>query len=183
MPSGCTRPEAALLVGLALASAACTSGVDDRPMTIQYVTGTILAPTCGKADCHSAFAANRTDVFDNVADARRSLVDNGLVQFTSSQFDPANPQDANLIIWLTETDPFALGFGRMPLDGPMPNQNIEFLEHWIHAGAPGAQCNPSQPTACEDHDIVACNSDWSFGALQTTCPGTCALGSIGGMCQ
>jgi hypothetical protein len=166
-----------------MACAACSTQPDDRPMTIQYITGTILAPTCGEADCHSAFAANRTDVFDNVAGAQRSLVDNQLIRFTSSQYDPSNPQFADLIVWVTETDPFGLGYGRMPLDGPMPNEDIIFLENWIVAGAPGAECDPSKKTACNDHDLVACEDDWNFGPVMQTCTGTCALTGSGGVCQ
>jgi hypothetical protein len=167
------------LAWAALTCAACSSQTDDRPMTIQYIVGAILAPTCGEADCHSAFAANRTDVFDNVEGARESLVNNGLIKFTSAEYDPANPQDAELIVWLTTTDPYGLGYGRMPLDGPMPNENITFLEEWIVAGAPGAECNPSQPMACNDHDLVTCGDDWSFGPVTETCSGTCGVGSNG----
>ena len=193
MPIACTRLEAApkrlfhnlFVASVALACAACSSQPDDRPMTIEYITEAILAPTCGQADCHSTFAANRTDIFDTVEGARRSLVLNGLIQFTSSQYDPANPQFANLIIWVTETDPFGLGFGRMPLDEPLPNEDILFLESWIASpsAAVGAQCDPSQPTACDDHDVVTCNADWSFGPVVQTCTGTCALGGSGGECQ
>jgi hypothetical protein len=171
------------LAWVAIACAACSSPTDDRPLTIEYITGTILQPTCGAADCHSAFAANRTDVFDNVDGARRSLVDNGLIRFTSAQYDPSDPAEADLILWLTQTDPFGLGYGRMPLDGPMPNADIVLLENWIIASAPGAECDPSLKTACNDHDLVECNDDWNFGSLMQTCTGTCALTGSGAVCQ
>lgn len=166
---------------VALASAACGTTTDDRPRTIEYVTEAVLAPTCGQAECHSTFRQSRGDVFDTVAAARRSLVINGLISFDSVQYDPANPAGAQLIVWLTQTDPLGLGIGRMPYDAPMPNEDINFLELYIKEGAPGAQCNPDAlgHFVCKNRSIYTCNDDWTFGELVTDCPGDCS----GGACQ
>ena len=162
---------------LVLLAAACGTETDDRPLTAQYVTETILAPTCGPAQCHSQFTQAKGDVFDTVDNARRSLVDNGLIQFDSVNYDPSHPQDAALIVWITQTDPFGLGIGRMPFDAPMPNEDVKVLEKWISKGAPGAQCNPASGPACNNKDRVMCNADWNFGAVIETCPGDCISGA------
>jgi hypothetical protein len=160
-----------------IALAACGTDNDDRPLTIQYVTETILAPTCGAAQCHSQFTQAKGDIFDTVEAARRSLVDNGLIQFDSVAYDPATPKQATLILWLTETDPLGLGIGRMPYDAPMPNADILFLEKWISKGAPGAQCDPELGNACNNKDLVQCNPDWTFGPLVMSCPVDCIAGA------
>ncbi len=164
---------------LLLACAACGTTNDDRPKTIENSTASILAPTCGAAQCHSTFRQARGDVFDTVAGARRSLVDNGLIIFDSGiQYDPGKPEGAALIRWITETDPFGLGIGRMPYDAPMPNEDVELLRKYIAVGAPGAQCDPAANNgmACNNNDVVKCNADWNFGTKVMTCPTTCTAG-------
>lgn len=158
--------------------AACGTTNDDRPLTIQYVTEGVLAPTCGGAECHSAFSSQRGDVFDTVEAARRSLVDNGLVSFDSVQYDPADPAHSALITWITQIDPFGLGIGRMPYDAPMPNADVQYLEDWIKAGAPGAQCDPDLAggMACNNNKLVRCKPDWNFGETVMTCPMGCVSG-------
>ena len=166
-----------------LCLAACGTTTDDRPLTIEYVTETILAPTCGAAQCHSSFTQARGDIFDNVESARRSLVDNGLIVFESRKFDPADPSNADLIVWLTQVDPFSRGIGRMPYDAPMPNADIIFLKNFIARQAPGAQCDPelNGGLACRNKDIVACNSDWTFS--ETVIMSCGAADCIGGKCR
>ena len=163
---------------LLLLAASCGT-TDNRPLTVQAVTAMVLAPTCAAATCHSQFANNFGDVFDTVESTRSSLIDNGLILFDSPSYDPANPGNSQLIIWLTQNDPFGRGIGRMPWDAPMPNEDIQYLENWIAAGAPGAQCDPARGMACNDKQLVKCNSDWNFGATVMTCPNQC----ISGACQ
>jgi len=119
------------LLGLALVVAACGTTDDNRPLEAQYVTAAVLAPTCGVAQCHSTWAQNKGDVFDTLDGMRRSIVNNGLVILDSLQFDPADPASSALVTWVTKTDPFGLGIGRMPYDAPMPNEDVHFLEKWI----------------------------------------------------
>ena len=168
------------LACFALLVAACGTTNDDRPLTVQYVTAAVLGPTCGAAQCHSTFAANDADIFDTVEGTRSSLVRNGLVRLDSlPQYDPSNPGGADLITWVTQIDPFGLGIGRMPWDAPMPNEDISYLEKWIAAGAPGAQCDPGANggMACNNKDLVQCKSDWNFGPTIMTCPNNCVSGA------
>ena len=136
-----------LALALALALAACGTTTDDRPRTIEYVTEAILAPNCGDAQCHSTFRQSRGDVFDTVEGARESLIRNGLIVFDyppppTPGYDPDHPENAQLIQWITQTDPLGLGIGRMPYDHPIPNEDVTFLEEYIRESAPGAQCDP-----------------------------------------
>jgi hypothetical protein len=164
--------------GLLLVVAACGTNNDDRPLTVEYVTEAVLAPTCGAAPCHSTFKQSRGDVFDTVEAVRRSLVDNGLIAFESRSYDPDAPENSGLITWVTKTDPFNRGIGRMPYDAPMPNEDIKYLEKWIRAQAPGAQCDPAlnAAMACNKNDVVQCNPDWTFGDFVLTCSAGCASG-------
>jgi hypothetical protein len=154
--------------------AACGTTDDQRPTTVQYATEAILAPTCGAAQCHSTFKQARGDVFDTVEGARHSLVDNGLIQLDSRNYSKTDPTKVDfttepLIVWITQTDPFRRGIGRMPYDAPMPNADIDYLKRYIQAGAPGAACNPTLGNACKNTDLVTCTADWSFGTLVHAC--------------
>lgn len=166
--------------------AACGTTTDDRPPTVEYVTDAILAPTCGAAQCHSSFSAQRTDVFDVVGDSthagvRTSLIGNNLINFDSDVFDPTHAERQQFIRWMTETDPLGLGIGRMPWDAPMPNEDIKFLIKWVSMGAPGSSCNPrnNQGLACFGKELHTCNPNWTFGAKQDVCSGDC----VAGKCQ
>lgn len=163
----------------ALLLAACGTEQDDRPLELPYLTQAIFAPTCGTAQCHSTFARAAMQVFDTPDGVRRTLVDKRLIQFDSEKYDPAEPANANLIIWITETDPFGRGIGRMPLDAPMPNRDVQLLQEWISVGAPGAQCDPeaSSGMACKDNEVVRCNADWTFGDRVMLCAGSCIQGA------
>src|ERR1044071_3941212 len=101
-------PSAALLAG------ACGSATDDRPPTLDYITETILAPTCALAECHSAFKQQVGDVFDTVESTRRTIVLNHLVDET----DQDSPASSFLIRTLTVGTPSildpSLGNIRMP---------------------------------------------------------------------
>lgn len=122
-------------IALAVTVAACGSVDDNRPLDAQYVTAAVLGPTCGAAECHSTFTqagpGTTPYVFDTLVGMRKTIIDNGLIILDSNQFDPADPAGAALIAWVTKTDPFNLGIGRMPYDAPMPNEDIHFLEDWI----------------------------------------------------
>lgn len=160
---------------------ACGTTTDDRPLTVQYITEAILAPSCGAAQCHSTFAGNRFDIFDTVIGSRSSIVDNGLIVLDSQQYDPNTPQNAVLIQWLTQTDPQGLGIGRMPYDAPMPNEDVRLLEKWIQGGAKGAQCDPNlnNGMACNNTTLMKCGPDWNFSTVVQACPTSCS----GGVCQ
>ena len=46
---------------------------DERPRTAEFITTTILAPTCGRAGCHSAATAWSGFAFDTVDNARAAF--------------------------------------------------------------------------------------------------------------
>ena len=157
------------LAYLALLCGAC--GVDDRPLTIEYVTETVLAPNCGAAQCHSSFSANYGDIFDTVEGARNAIVNDPLLDFDSAAsdppaYDPANPSQSHLI--LTVTVGYIPAIGRMPWDEPLTASDIDLLERWIAAKAPGAQCNPFDDLAC-DNDLLRSCDDWNFGGVIQDC--------------
>ena len=127
---------------VASAIGACGTNVDDRSLDAQFVTEAILAPTCGAAECHSTFTEQKTDVFDTVVGMRESVIKNGLVVIDSSQFDPQDPDSAQLIVWMTKNDPLGAGIGRMPLDAPMPFEDISLLKEWIR-GVPNVRLLPN----------------------------------------
>lgn len=156
--------------GIALAAvlfvSACGDAVDDRPATLQYIVPTILAPSCGKAQCHSTFKQEEGDVFDTVEGARFSLVTYGNVIADS---DVDAPENSRLVQFLT-VGAISVNSGeyvRMPYDEPLPEEDINLIIKWIGTrdalglGAPGAQCVPNdQGHGCIDAvKVVACSPD------------------------
>ena len=169
-----------VLAGVLLA-AACGNATDDRPPTLEYITETILAPSCATAECHSAFKRQVGDVFDTPAEARRTIVANGLVVYPD---DVADPSRSYLITTLTVGNPSLLDPGsgnvRMPYDAPMPDADIELIKAWIAGGVIGAQCEPNaQGHGCSRttvagrpdpvYKVVEC-IDGNVGADVMVCP-------------
>ena len=128
----------------ALAASACGSATDDRPPTLDFITETILAPSCASAECHSAFKREVGDQFDTPAAARLSIVANRLA-LVSDQEDPAS---SFLVRSLTVGNPSILDPGsgdvRMPYDEPLPDADVELIKRWISEGVKGAQCVPNE---------------------------------------
>jgi hypothetical protein len=174
-----------LLVGALLAcSSACFDQEDERPATLPYITEAILVPSCTNAECHSEFAAERTDVFATVADARRSLVLNDLVVYTTTATDTRpytdpNQGGPNLIKVLTNVNGLP-DTDRMPYDSPLPDPDLELIERWIETdpndgitGPVGAQCVPgpdddSTQGCTLGGQLVECDAG-TMGALVTDC--------------
>jgi hypothetical protein len=125
---------------LLLALVACGTTPDDRPRNAQYITDTILAPTCGLAECHSTFVETDNVVLDTYEGMRHAMVDNmatsppltgaPLLSFDDDQYDPISPENSTFIKILTQVDPIP-GVDRMPLDSPMANADVELLKAWI----------------------------------------------------
>jgi hypothetical protein len=177
---------ARLVIALALCTAAaCGTDADDRPLTARFMTEEILAPTCGTAECHSTYAqagpivtdtttgaqSIKPYVFDTLVGTRRALAGggntNGLVVLDSTSFDPDIPAGATFIAVLLKNDPLT-GIDRMPLDAPLPYEDIKILEDWVR-GVPSF-LDPS----------ITCTTD----ADCTTAGGKChiANGSTTGQC-
>jgi hypothetical protein len=110
--------------GLALALAvvaACGTTPDERPATIEVISLSILAPTCGQVQCHSTTSKIQGyafDTFDAARDSLRSLV---------------NPGGNSLLLHVLRAD----GGERMPPDSPLNDEDIALIEQWIDDGAPG----------------------------------------------
>lgn len=174
-------------------ASACGSIDDNRPLDATYLTEAVIAPACGTAECHSTFTQKKGLVFDTLVGMRAAMLSDGLISLDSTQFDPAAPEGSSLITWLTTTDPFAKGTGRMPLDAPLPNEDIHFIERWIQgvpqrlddgtvtypAPAKGAQCDPkqNQALACINKDLYQCGADWNVTTKLQTCAGDCSAGA------
>lgn len=161
--------------------AACGSATDDRPATLEYITETILAPTCALAECHSAFKQQAGDVFDTPESVRRTVVLNGLAY----PFEMDNPSQTSLIrsltVGLTSVIDQSRGLVRMPFVQPMPDANVQLIARWIGDGVPGAQCLPNaQNRGCElvpqsfggivriHYNVVEC-VDGNIGAQIQSC--------------
>ena len=108
-----------VLIGALLGGASGACGVDDdRPATLEYITQTILEPTCAAAECHSAFKMEVGDQFDTVEATRRSIVSNGLV-------NPGSPGSSFLYqsITIGVAGMLQSGTVRMPIEAPMPDRS------------------------------------------------------------
>ncbi len=116
------KPRFACLA-LAVGLAACGTTPDERPVTIEVVALSILAPTCGQVQCHSTSTHLQGYAFDTLAEAKVAI--KRLVNKT-------NPQRSKLLTVLT-----ADGEERMPPDAPLAEEDIALIQAWLDAGAPG----------------------------------------------
>lgn len=110
----------ASVAALASLAAGCTDATDDRPATREYIVAAILAPSCGRAACHSSATATEGYVFDNLAGANRAFAE--LV-------DPGNTASRLLTVLRQDEE-------RMPPDAPLADDDIALIEKWIVGGAP-----------------------------------------------
>lgn len=138
----------------------CSASGDERELDARFVTQAVLAPSCGAAACHSTFKQAAGNVFDTLSGMRQSIVDFGLISLDSLQFDPADPANARLIVWVTQTDPFRRGVGRMPLDAPLADSDVEYLKRWIVGPTEvrDDQAPCSRTIACAEPDAI-CHFD------------------------
>jgi hypothetical protein len=172
----------ALLVG------ACGSATDDRPPTLDYITETILAPSCAVAECHSAFKREVGDQFDTPDAARHTIVAYGL----AVPGDKDSPANAQLILAVTVGLPSVIdkseGLQRMPYDAPLPDADINLMKAWIALGVPGAQCEPdAQKHGCAfatdgSQNVVQC-IDGNIGDVVTMCSSGCDTSSGNAQCS
>jgi hypothetical protein len=96
-------------VGL-LATAACGTEPDDRPVTVDYLVPAILRPACATAACHSSATARRDVILDTIEGACESPQLEGFV----SGFIDGAPS----------------GQSRMPKDSPLPDADIALIVAW-----------------------------------------------------
>ncbi len=108
------------LAALASLASACGDSVDDRPATREYIVAAILAPACGNGGCHSSAAAVEGYAFDTLEAANEAL---------DRLVDPGNLNSRLLTVLRSS------GEERMPLDAPLPDDDIALIEKWIQGGA------------------------------------------------
>ena len=113
---GCSA--AALILVSAIAGCVDT---DNRPKTLEYITETILKPSCGTVNCHSSLGKTQGLAFDSV-DAVRAA-------FGTSKYS-ATPEFVLSVMQST-------GSNRMPPNDIVADQDIELIQAWIDAGTPG----------------------------------------------
>ncbi|HVK74249.1 MAG TPA: hypothetical protein VM734_13055 [Kofleriaceae bacterium] len=104
------------LAGLLLLVAAvgCGDELDDRPATTEYITAAILRPSCGTAACHSSQNRRENIVLDTIEGVEANA--GGIYGAVSSTNDAIVP--------------------RMPLDGPLPQKDIDLILAWQEEGFP-----------------------------------------------
>lgn len=103
---------------------------DDRPKTLEYVTATVLRPSCGVAQCHSSYAYAYELRLDTVEHVQEAVTQYGIVL----EGDAEASQLFNVLIRETAEDG---SFPRMPYDKPLSNPDIALIRDWINAGADG----------------------------------------------
>lgn len=163
------------VLGAALASAC--GAMDDRPATLEFITETILAPSCATAVCHSAFTRQLGDAFDTPASTRFSIATNQLVNYPD---DVADPSGSYLVKLMTVGVQSIQGsyMIRMPFDAAMPDADIELIKTWIAAGVHGAQCQPNaQGLACQAKRVELPTRHTEYSQVE------CVNGDVGATVQ
>jgi hypothetical protein len=103
---------------VAAALAAC--GVeDDRPPTTEYVTAAILKPSCGNAQCHSAFTNAEGYTLDSVEGVESNLDD-----LITLRVD-GDPESALIY------DVLVRNVDRMPYDQPLADVDKALILEWV----------------------------------------------------
>lgn len=125
------RPMHRQLIALAIVLIGC-GAQDDRAPNLDYITETILRPTCGTAVCHSTFRQEQGYIFDTVEGSRHTFQSDEILTL------PSNNEDRNstpgLVVNLTTEQP---GAPRMPYNEAMPDADVALIQRWLHDGAAG----------------------------------------------
>ncbi len=100
---------------LAAGLAGCGTTPDERPVTFEVVTLSVLAPTCGQVQCHSTSTHLAGLGFDTLAASRDSLRSTGARKRVLEQIKS----------------------GEMPPDSPLADEDKDLFQAWFDAGAPG----------------------------------------------
>lgn len=107
----------AVALSLAAGLAGCVD-TDNRPATLEYITETILKPSCGSVNCHSSLGNSADLAFDTVAAARSTFKN-----FSSPEFVLS-------VMKRTGDEP-------MPPNDIVADKDLELIQAWIDAGTPG----------------------------------------------
>jgi hypothetical protein len=102
-----------LLAMAAALVAGCASDPDDRPVNVDVLTLTVLAPSCGQVQCHSSTTATQGFAFDTIEGAKKALNDElGEIQDVIEE-------------------------GSMPPDNVWSDVDRAYWDKWLAAGKPG----------------------------------------------
>lgn len=141
---------------------ACAEDDARRPRTVEYLTETILIPSCAPAQCHSTFTQADGFSFSTVEEARAAITD--FVAGSLVEVDRGIPSRAMLVNVLERT------VDRMPYDQPLANADIDVIREFIAIGAPGAQCNPAYGAQqCLVNKLYTCGDDFNYQDLVEDC--------------
>lgn len=102
----------------------CAASTDERPAEFDYIVTTILRPGCATATCHSAMTNREGYDFSTVEAAAETFDRTGLAP-------PGFAADDTKLIRVLTTS----GEERMPIDGPLPDADLELIRTWIADGA------------------------------------------------
>lgn len=108
---------------IAALGAGCGTSPDERPVSFEFVTLGILAPTCGQVQCHSTTTKTAGYAFDTLAASREAL---------TTLTDDRSADSSKLIEVMT-----ASGGSRMPPDSPLNEEDITLVKLWIDDGRMG----------------------------------------------
>ncbi len=118
-----------ILVCVALL-AACGTDTDLRPETADYIIEAILAPSCGRAACHSSETAAHNLAFDTIA-AGMAALSSGSGKRGQKLVVAGSPSQSEIVTILSDSN------GPMPPDSPLPEADIELITRWVADGAAG----------------------------------------------
>lgn len=102
-----------LAMAAALVAGGCASDPDDRPVNVDVLTLTVLAPSCGQVQCHSTTTRTKGLAFDTIDAAKESLRD-----------------ELGEIMDVIEE-------GSMPPDNTWSDVDRAYWDKWLAAGRPG----------------------------------------------
>jgi hypothetical protein len=110
--------------------AACGTDTDTRPETADYIIEAILAPSCGRAACHSSETAAHNLAFDTIAAGKAALI-GGSGKRGEKLVVAGSPDQSEIVTILSDT-------GKpMPPDSPLPDADIALITRWVTDGAAG----------------------------------------------
>jgi hypothetical protein len=101
---------------------ACGTSPDERPVAVEVVALSVLAPSCGQAQCHSSTTKTKGYAFDTFDGAKAAL----------RQLIGPTAERSKIIEVMR-----ASGGERMPPDAPLAEEDIQLVEAWINAGGQG----------------------------------------------
>ena len=170
-----------LLLGCLWAFAGCAGDGPPPPDTsssFDAIQQTIFDPNCLSSGCHNSISQAGGLVLEagvsytnlvNVASMNMAAHDQGLLRVT-----PFDPQNSFLFIKITNPDTAAGEGNRMPLTGSLSPAQIEQVQAWIAAGAPGSNLpSPiSSPTSTPTVTATA-----TLTNVPTATPSTTPTGS------